>query len=328
MPSILEVLNQRAAEKGSKGRGKGSKGKGKGKGNNSAPAAASVTKTLSKASKPSKPSKRNEDSDGFESVNGRSDDDGSGSEESEGETNQGEAPVLGRKKKEEALKDSLAEAREAIKAKKKAIDGKKACHLAKKTSKKGPLEVVSSRRAYDVSGLALRRKNSERDVASNGRAKNVIGDPRFSDLCGSLDVHAVSRNYGFVDEARDQERRDMAKERNRLLKGKKGQKSANKEKAEEIKDELKRMTDQDRRRVNLRDEAEMKARLVKEQKQKLLESGGAKQVYHFSDAKIRYEVRKERDSKMSTKALEKRDAKREKRQAAEERKTMVKRRVD
>ena len=200
--------------------------------------------------------------------------------------------------------------------------------LAKKTSKKGPLEVLTSRKAYDVSGLALKRKKSGQEESS--QSKNAIGDPRFSDLCGSLDVHAVGRNYAFLEDYREKERIDLVRKRSELLKAKskncakRGVKPRSAA-ADEITQELKTLEATEKRRQGLAETADMKRKLVTAQREAILKSGGTKKVYHFSEAKVRREVRKEQDGKMGAKALEKRDAKRERRTAAKEKKGMVKR---
>lgn len=228
-----------------------------------------------------------------------------------------------RKVEPDALAASLSAARTALAEKKNdssvpSVVAKPKV-FAKKVSKKGPLEVQSSRRQYDVSGLALKRKRNDID---DGKAKHVVGDPRFSDLCGTLDVSAVGRNYGFIDEYRNSEKGQLMKRRGELLRA--GGAKA-KEEADKLKVEFQKMEKEDGKRQILGREADMKKRLMEKEKEAIVKSGGAKQVYHYSEAMIRREVKKEMDGEMGGKKREKRDAKREKRKAGKEKKGMVKR---
>ncbi|CAD7934306.1 unnamed protein product [Amoebophrya sp. A25] len=200
----------------------------------------------------------------------------------------------------------------------------------KKKRKKGaPIVISSNKRQQKLPGShkSLISSSGSTGAGVSGSApssrskKPVPMDPRFNDLCGSLNVDHVSRNYGFLEEHRQAEMGKLRAEVNKLTRQKKheGERRFAAQLDEKSK-ALQKLQNDEKRRKELQEFAETKKQLSKEQKQRVLEG---KKAYFFSDAAVRKKIRDDKTAAMGKKAVEKRDAKREKRKAAASKKVLA-----
>ncbi|EER05683.1 conserved hypothetical protein [Perkinsus marinus ATCC 50983] len=183
-----------------------------------------------------------------------------------------------------------------------------------RSEKNKPLE-VSSR--APVSAGRERKSSSKKSSGST-----IITDPRFNDLSGSFNAEGFAKAYSFLNEYRETEKAEMSKELAKLKK--KGKMAA----AEGIKAELERMESQDvaRRRLSLKHEAMKDIRL--KQREQVAKTGKMPYFPKQSEVKKRVKDAMLRETAGKSKGAQERVlAKRQKRDAAKEKKHLPSRRI-
>jgi len=183
-----------------------------------------------------------------------------------------------------------------------------------KTRKNAPAEVSSRRPALPVSTALARRRTAQ------------PRDPRFSDQSGTLNVEMFQKAYSFLDEYREDEKRALEEEREKLGKLSKrvrGQHAAwASERTEAIKTKLSHMKQEDTRRKFEGEVEATRRELQREEREKVKITG--KTPYFHKPGEIRQIVRAKRKGKS---ARSKQEEKREKRVTNREKRRLPSRRT-
>ncbi|KAF4659930.1 rRNA bioproteinsis protein rrp36 [Perkinsus olseni] len=178
-------------------------------------------------------------------------------------------------------------------------------------------------RPLEVSSRAPVSAGRERKSSSSSGSSAIITDPRFNDLTGSFNAEGFAKAYSFLNDYRESEMAEMNKE---MAKLKKKGKIAE---AEGIQAELKRMQSQDvaRRRLSLKHEAMKDIR--QKQREQVAKTG--KMPYFPKQSEVRKRVKDAMLRETAGKgkgAQERVMAKRQKREAAKEKKHLPNRLFD
>lgn len=138
-------------------------------------------------------------------------------------------------------------------------------------------------------------------------------DPRFNrDVAGDFNTEMFGKAYGFLNDYRESEKRDMTARLN--------DRSTSVEEKERISKALSRMASQDVARSKASQESEIRKELMKKELQ-LVEKTGKKAYFHPRSA-IKKVMRERKEAELQSKGqLERYRAKQEKRKNSEDRKT-------
>ncbi|KAF4676628.1 rRNA bioproteinsis protein rrp36 [Perkinsus chesapeaki] len=176
-----------------------------------------------------------------------------------------------------------------------------------RSEKNKPLEVSS--RAPISAGREQHKNNNSKSA--------IITDPRFNDLTGSFNAEGFAKAYSFLNDYRESEKSDMNKEISKLKK--KGKITE----AEGIESELKRMESQDiaRRRLSIKHEALKEIR--QKQREQVAKTGKMPYFPKQSELNKRVKDAMLRETAGKSKGAQERVmAKRQKREAAKEKKNI------
>lgn len=208
--------------------------------------------------------------------------------------------------------------------------------LAKKSKKRGPLEVLSNKRKTKIgttsgtvvasagrgASSAAPRTKEQRIAAGLLPKRPEAFDPRFSDLCGTLDENAYNRNYEFVDDFRISEKKLLQTELRKKARHNGGKLNRNCAETGNLEKELTKIKQEERVREEKKEFQRKKTDLNKREREKVL--AGRKAFFH-SDQSVRKALRVEKLDNMGAGRRAKLEANRERRQVAVERKKLVKR---
>ncbi|XP_031569284.1 ribosomal RNA processing protein 36 homolog [Actinia tenebrosa] len=172
----------------------------------------------------------------------------------------------------------------------------------KKKSKNNPLEISSKQKVSRIRQVVAVKKK-------------VARDPRFDDLSGQLNEEMFSKAYGFVDEMKANEKKEIEKE---LMKTK------NAERKETLKMLLKRMKQQEesKKKKKMKDEERRKR---KKEEMELVKQG-KKPFYLKKSERKKLELAEKYKKLKSSGKLEKYLSKRRKKTASKDRKHIPHRR--